>query len=59
MSKKVMKFSEVKNFTQDLIDWQKKSGRHDLPWQKNRTAYRVWLSEIILQQTQVSTLLSR
>jgi len=59
MSEKVMKFSEVKNFTQDLIDWQKKSGRHDLPWQKNRTAYRVWLSEIMLQQTQVSTVLSR
>jgi len=59
MSEKVMKFSEVKNFTQDLIDWQKKSGRHDLPWQKNRTAYRVWLSEIMLQQTQVSTVLNR
>jgi len=43
MSEKVMKFTEVKNFTQDLIDWQKKSGRHDLTWQKNRTAYRVWL----------------
>ena len=59
MSEKVMKFTEVKNFTQDLIDWQKKSGRHDLPWQKNRTAYRVWLSEIMLQQTQVSTVLNR
>ena len=59
MSEKVMKFSEVKNFTQDLIDWQKKLGRHDLPWQKNRTAYRVWLSEIMLQQTQVSTVLNR
>jgi A/G-specific adenine glycosylase len=59
MSEKVMKFTEVKNFTQDLIDWQKKSGRHDLPWQKNRTPYRVWLSEIMLQQTQVSTVLNR
>lgn len=54
-----MNFSQVKNFTQDLIDWQKKLGRHDLPWQKNRTAYRVWLSEIMLQQTQVSTVLNR
>lgn len=59
MSEKVMKFVEVKNFTQDLIDWQKKLGRHDLPWQKNRNAYRVWLSEIMLQQTQVSTVLNR
>jgi A/G-specific adenine glycosylase len=59
MSEKVMKFTEVKNFTEDLIDWQKKLGRHDLPWQKNRTAYRVWLSEIMLQQTQVSTVLNR
>lgn len=44
-------------FSQTVIDWQMQHGRHDLPWQKNRTAYRVWLSEVMLQQTQVSTVL--
>ena len=38
-----------------LIEWHAGQGRHDLPWQLNRTAYRVWVSEIMLQQTQVST----
>jgi len=38
-----------------LLDWHAKAGRHDLPWQKNLSAYRVWVSEIMLQQTQVST----
>ncbi len=37
-----------------LIDWQKRHGRHDLPWQQTRDPYRIWLSEIMLQQTQVS-----
>lgn len=54
-----MKFVEIKNFTKDLISWQREQGRHHLPWQKNRTAYRVWLSEIMLQQTQVSTVIDR
>ena len=40
-----------------IVAWQKKAGRHDLPWQQNRTAYRVWVSEIMLQQTQVSTVI--
>ncbi|MFT3906389.1 MAG: A/G-specific adenine glycosylase [Steroidobacteraceae bacterium] len=38
-----------------LIAWHAHSGRHDLPWQQERTPYRVWVSEIMLQQTQVST----
>lgn len=38
-----------------LIEWQRRHGRHDLPWQKSLTPYPVWLSEIMLQQTQVST----
>ena len=54
-----MKFIEIKNFTKDLISWQREQGRHHLPWQVNRTAYRVWLSEIMLQQTQVSTVVDR
>ncbi|MCL4184284.1 MAG: A/G-specific adenine glycosylase, partial [Burkholderiaceae bacterium] len=38
-----------------LIEWQRRHGRHDLPWQDTRDAYRVWLSEVMLQQTQVGT----
>ena len=37
-----------------LLNWFDQHGRHDLPWQHPRTPYRVWLSEIMLQQTQVS-----
>ncbi len=42
-------------FAKALLAWHRQSGRHDLPWQKNPTPYRVWVSEIMLQQTQVST----
>ncbi len=38
-----------------LLDWHERAGRHDLPWQLQRTPYRVWVSEIMLQQTQVAT----
>ena len=44
-------------FAQRLIAWQKEAGRHDLPWQQSRDPYRVWLSEIMLQQTQVATVI--
>jgi A/G-specific adenine glycosylase len=37
--------------------WQRKHGRHDLPWQQSRDPYRIWLSEVMLQQTQVATAL--
>ncbi len=40
-------------FSAQLLDWFDEHGRHDLPWQHPRTPYRVWLSEIMLQQTQV------
>jgi len=40
-----------------LVAWHAASGRHDLPWQVDRTPYRVWVSEIMLQQTQVSTVI--
>lgn len=43
------------SFTEPLLAWQLTAGRHDLPWQNTRDAYRIWLSEIMLQQTQVST----
>ncbi len=42
-------------FATDLLHWFDAHGRHDLPWQHPRTPYRVWLSEIMLQQTQVAT----
>ncbi len=54
-----MEFCEINSFTEHLIAWQRKQGRHHLPWQINRTAYRVWLSEVMLQQTQVSTVIER
>jgi len=46
---------ENKRFAPRLIDWQRQYGRHDLPWQNTGDAYRIWLSEIMLQQTQVRT----
>jgi A/G-specific adenine glycosylase len=42
-------------FAEQLLSWWDKHGRHDLPWQQNPTFYRVWVSEIMLQQTQVAT----
>ena len=45
----------MKDFARRLIAWQKTHGRHDLPWQNTTDPYRVWLSEIMLQQTQVAT----
>ncbi|MEJ6007724.1 A/G-specific adenine glycosylase [Paucibacter sp. AS339] len=44
-------------FARTLIAWQRRHGRHALPWQNTRDPYRVWLSEIMLQQTQVATVL--
>lgn len=41
-----------------LLEWFDVHGRHDLPWQHDRTLYRVWVSEIMLQQTQVSTVIA-
>ncbi|MCZ8233631.1 MAG: A/G-specific adenine glycosylase [Inhella sp.] len=43
------------DFALRLVAWQRQHGRHDLPWQRTRDPYRVWLSEVMLQQTQVST----
>ncbi len=40
-----------------VVRWQASHGRNHLPWQQTRDPYRVWLSEIMLQQTQVSTVL--
>jgi A/G-specific adenine glycosylase len=45
----------VAPFAAHVIAWQRTHGRHDLPWQGTRDPYRIWLSEIMLQQTQVAT----
>jgi len=45
------------SFAPRLVAWQREHGRHDLPWQNTRDAYRIWLSEIMLQQTQVGTVI--
>ena len=42
-------------FAAQVVHWQSQHGRNDLPWQNTRDPYRVWLSEIMLQQTQVVT----
>jgi A/G-specific adenine glycosylase len=44
-------------FSTRLLRWWRKNGRHDLPWQHPRTPYRVWVSEIMLQQTRVETVI--
>ncbi len=44
-------------FAKKIIIWQRREGRHGLPWQGTRDAYRIWLSEIMLQQTQVATVI--
>ena len=45
------------DFAARLLRWFDQHGRHDLPWQSPRTPYRVWLSEIMLQQTQVAAVI--
>jgi len=40
-----------------LLAWHEQHGRHDLPWQKDRSPYRVWVSEVMLQQTQVAAVI--
>ncbi len=44
-------------FATRLLAWHKRHGRHDLPWQGTRDPYRIWVSEIMLQQTQVAAVI--
>ncbi len=44
-------------FAKKIIVWQLREGRHGLPWQETRDPYRIWLSEIMLQQTQVAAVI--
>lgn len=47
----------VQTFSSRIITWQRQHGRHTLPWQASRDPYRIWLSEIMLQQTQVASVI--
>ena len=47
----------MSGFATRLIGWQRRHGRSLLPWQHTRDPYRVWLSEVMLQQTQVSAVI--
>jgi A/G-specific adenine glycosylase len=47
----------VSKFASALIDWHGRHGRRDLPWQGTTDPYRIWLSEVMLQQTQVSAVI--
>ncbi|WLI89495.1 A/G-specific adenine glycosylase [Massilia sp. R2A-15] len=57
--KRLTEFDELADptFSAAVIDWQRQHGRHALPWQNTTDAYRIWLSEIMLQQTQVAAVL--
>lgn len=52
-----MSATVIDDFAARLLTWFDACGRHDLPWQHPRTPYRVWLSEIMLQQTQVQVVI--
>jgi A/G-specific adenine glycosylase len=45
----------IEEFRNAILDWYERYGRKNLPWQTDRNPYRVWISEIMLQQTQVAT----
>ncbi|MDH5578516.1 MAG: A/G-specific adenine glycosylase [Betaproteobacteria bacterium] len=47
----------MQDFASRLTAWQRRHGRHDLPWQGTRDPYRIWLAEVMLQQTQVDTVI--
>lgn len=48
---------QIESFSDTVLVWFDRHGRKDLPWQLDRTPYRVWISEIMLQQTQVATVI--
>ena len=47
----------MQDFASRLVDWQHHQGRHGLPWQGTRDPYRIWLAEVMLQQTQVAAVI--
>ena len=54
-----MKPAQLRTFHRRLARWYATNGRHDLPWRTTRDPYRIWLSEVMLQQTQVATVRDR
>jgi A/G-specific adenine glycosylase len=48
---------KIEDFRQTLLSWYDEAGRSDLPWRQNKNPYRIWVSEIMLQQTQVQTVI--
>ena len=52
-----MTTSFQKSLTRPLLQWWHKNGRKDLPWQESPSIYKTWVSEIMLQQTQVITVI--
>lgn len=53
--KKIFLNKRYQLFSEQIVQWYLDHGRHDLPWRKKVTPYRIWISEIMLQQTQVKT----
>ena len=53
--KKISLNKRYQLFSEQIVQWYLDHGRHDLPWRKKVTPYRIWISEIMLQQTQVKT----
>jgi len=49
--------SSALKFSAKVVQWYNQQGRKHLPWQQNKTPYRVWISEVMLQQTQVATVI--
>ena len=47
--------NQTQLISQKIVQWYSDNGRHDLPWRNKITPYRIWISEIMLQQTQVKT----
>ncbi len=54
-----MKPAQLRTFHRSLAKWYAAHGRHDLPWRNTGDPYRIWLSEVMLQQTQVATVRDR
>lgn len=50
--------TEAQDFARTLVHWHASHGRHGLPWQNTRDPYRIWLSEVMLQQTQVASVIA-
>ncbi|MFH8135487.1 A/G-specific adenine glycosylase [Pantoea osteomyelitidis] len=48
---------QAQQFAQQVLNWYQRFGRKTLPWQQDKTPYKVWLSEVMLQQTQVATVI--